>query len=350
MKMESKQNTLSGFANKLIFGIALLAMGIAVFYFLRYMAYINSYEDTNDAQVESYINPVSARVGGFINRVLFEEHQKIKRGDTLVVLDNREYFQKVKEAEALLEDTEAQLGILAAGINSAKTATLVNKDQINAAKAKLWQQEQEVGRFKNLLKAEAVTMSDFEVVQTKYDVSQSDYSAATNNLKTNNSKVLELEARYKSLMAARKRAEAMLDLAKLNLSYTVITSPYSGFTGRKAILEGQQIQPGQPLLSVVNSNLKWVIANFKETQVEGMFIGQAVQVEADAFPEETFHGRIDAIAASTGSKFSLLPTDNSTGNFVKIVQRIPVKITFEEGEADKLKAGMNVKVIVKKRH
>ncbi|QEL03375.1 HlyD family secretion protein [Olivibacter sp. LS-1] len=347
--MKSKQNELIGLSNKITLGVSLLAMCVGVFYFLRYMAYINGYEDTNDAQVESYINPVSARVGGFIDRVLFEEHQQVKRGDTLLVLDNREYLQKVKEAEALLEDTEAQLGVLAASIHSAKTATLVNKDQISAAKAKLWQQEQEVGRFRNLLSAEAVTVSDFEVVQTKYDVLKSDYSAANNSLKTNNSKVLELEARYKSLIAAKKRAEATLDLARLNLSYTVITSPYTGFTGRKALLEGQQIQPGQPLVSVVNSKLKWVIANFKETQVAAMFVGQSVKIEADAFPEKRFHGRIEAIAASTGSKFSLLPTDNSTGNFVKIIQRIPVKIAFEEGEADVLKAGMNVKVIVKKR-
>jgi membrane fusion protein (multidrug efflux system) len=346
--MKAKENIKTDLLNKLIKGIAVLIVVIALFYFVQYLEYAGNYEDTNDAQVESFINPVSARAGGFIKAVLFDEHQRIKQGDTLVILDNREYVQKVKEAESVLEDTKGQLEILDASIKSAKTSTLVNRDLINSAKARLWQQEQDVKRFRNLLNDEAVTLSDFEQVQTKYEVSKSDYSAAINSLKTGDSKVRELQVRYSSLFAARKRAEALLDLARLNLSYTVITSPYSGYTGRKTILEGQQVQAGQPLVSVVNTNDKWVIANFKETQVHGMYIGQPVTIEADAIPGKTFQGKIDAISASTGSKFSLLPADNSTGNFVKIIQRVPVKIIFNERDVEELKAGMNVKVTVKK--
>ncbi len=346
--MKTKENIKTSLVNRLIKGVAILVVVIALFYFIRYLVYAGNYEHTNDAQVESFINPVSARASGYIKAVLFEEHQPIMQGDTLVILDNREYVQKVKESESVLEDTRAQLEILDASIKSAKTSTLVNRDLINSAKARLWQQEQDVKRFRNLLNDEAVTLSDFEQVQTKYDVSKSDYSAAINSLKTGDSKVRELQARYSSLFAARKRAEALLDLARLNLSYTVITSPYSGYTGRKTILEGQQVQAGQPLVSVVNTNNKWVIANFKETQVHGMYVGQPVTIEADAIPGKTFHGKIDAIAASTGSKFSLLPADNSTGNFVKIIQRVPVKIIFNERDVEELKAGMNVKVSVKK--
>lgn len=334
--------------NRLTIGTAILVAVIALIYFVRYLVYAGDYEDTNNAQVESFINPVSARAGGFIKHVLFEEHQQVKQGDTLVILDNREYIQKVKEAESMLEDTKAQQEILDAGIQSAQISTLVNRDQINAARARLWQQEQDVKRFRILLNEEAVTLSDFEQVQTRYDVSKNDYSAAINSLKTGDSKVRELQARYNSLFAARKRAEALLDLARLNLSYTVITSPYSGYTGKKNILEGQQVQAGQPLVSVVNIADKWVIANFKETQVHGMYIGQPVQIKADAVPGKTFRGKIEAISASTGSKFSLLPADNSTGNFVKIIQRVPVKIIFNETDVEELKAGMNVKITVKK--
>lgn len=346
--METKKKKSTGIMNKLTVGIALLVVVVAFIYFARYLMNAGDSEETNDAQVESFINPVSARAGGFIKDVLFEEHQKVNKGDTLVILDDREYIQKVKEAESMLEDTKAQQVILEAGIRSAQTATLVNQDQINAAQARLWQQEQDVKRFKNLLTNEAVTLADYELVQTRYDVSKSDYSAAINSLKTGNSKVQELQARHNSLFAARKRAEALLDLARLNLSYTVITSPYSGFTGRKNILEGQQVQAGQPLVSVVNTNDKWVIANFKETQVSGMYVGQPVEIEADAIDGKIFQGKIEAISASTGSKFSLLPADNSTGNFVKIVQRVPVKIVFKDREVNELKAGMNVKVTVKK--
>jgi membrane fusion protein (multidrug efflux system) len=348
--METKTNTAKRFVNILIKLTAVSVVIVGLIYFVRYLVYSEEYEDTNDAQVDAYVNPVSARAGGFIKEVLFEEHQSIKQGDTLVILDDREYVQRVKEAEALLEDTKAQQEILNAAILSAQTATLVNRDQINSAQARLWQQEQDVKRYKNLLSEEAVTLSDYEQVQTRYDVSKSDHSAAINSLKTGDSKVRELQSRYNSLFAARKRAEALLDLARLNLSYTVITSPYNGYTGRKTILEGQQVQAGQPLVSVVNTNNKWVIANFKETQVHGMYLDQPVEIEADAIPGKTFRGKIEAIAASTGSKFSLLPADNSTGNFVKIVQRVPVKIIFDEPNVEALKAGMNVKVKVKKEN
>ncbi|MDF2187901.1 HlyD family secretion protein [Paraflavitalea sp. CAU 1676] len=340
--------TRKSFVNVLIKLIAVTVVVVALIYLVKYLSYASQYESTNDAQVDAYINPVSARAGGFIKEVLFNEHQAVQQGDTLVILDNREYLQKVKEAESLLEDTRAQQEIHGAAINAAQTATLVNKDQINSAKARLWQQEQDVKRFQNLLKEEAVTLSDFEQVQTKYDISQSDYSAAQNSLKTGDSKVRELQSRYNSLFAAQKRAEALLDLARLNLSYTVIVSPYTGFTGRKNILEGQQVQAGQPLVSIVNTRNKWVIANFKETQVHDMYIGQVVEITADAIPGKSFAGKIDAIAASTGSKFSLLPADNSTGNFVKIVQRVPVKIVFADTAGYVLKAGMNVKISVKK--
>jgi membrane fusion protein (multidrug efflux system) len=347
--MKTEENIKIGFMNRLIKWIAVFVAVIALFFFGWYLVYSGNYEDTNDAQVESFINPVSARASGFIKDVLFEEHQPIQQGDTLVILDNREYIQKVKEAESVLEDTRAQQEILNASIKSAQTATLVNRDQINSAKARFWQQEQDVKRYKNLLNEEAVTLSDFEQVQTKYDVSKSEYNAAISALKTGDSKVRELQSRYNSLFAARKRAEALLDLARLNLGYTVITSPYSGYTGRKTILEGQQVQAGQPLVSVVNTNDKWVIANFKETQVYGMYIGQPVRIEADAIRGKTFQGTIEAISASTGSKFSLLPADNSTGNFVKIIQRVPVKIIFNDRDVEELKAGMNVKITIKKQ-
>lgn len=346
--MTTKENIKPGFISWFIKATAISVIAVALFYFVRYLVYAGNYEDTNDAQVEAFINPVSARAGGFIKDVLFEEHQQVKQGDTLVILDNREYIQKVKEAESMLEDAKGQLEILSAAIASAQTSTLVNRDQIGAAKARLWQQEQDVKRFKNLLHDEAVTLSDFEQVQTRYDVSKNDYNAAINSLKTGDSKVRELQAKYNSLFAFRKRAEALLDLARLNLSYTIITSPYSGYTGRKTILEGQQVQAGQPLVSVVNTADKWVIANFKETQVYGMYVGQPVTIEADAIPDKAFHGKIEAISASTGSKFSLLPADNSTGNFVKIIQRVPVKIIFSDRDVEALKAGMNVKVTVQK--
>lgn len=333
--------------NRILSITAIIIVISGVIYFGSYLVKSSNSEETNDAQVESYINPVSARASGYITKVLFEEHQEVKKGDTLVILDNKEYTFKVQEAAAILEDAYAQIQVLEAGINVAETGVLVSKNQIASAKARLWQQKQDNIRFQKLLADEAVTGQEYEQVKTRYDVAQNDYNASENTLLGNLSKIKELKSRRALLNADIKRKQAVLDLAKVNLGYTVITSPYDGKTGRKTILEGQQVQLGQPLLSIVNESQKWITANFKETQMSQMHVGSRVKITIDAFSGKTYDGKIEAIAASTGSKFSLLPADNSTGNFVKIIQRIPVKIVFaNDKDIQEVRSGMNVTVTV----
>ncbi|MGA9649172.1 HlyD family secretion protein [Pedobacter sp.] len=327
---------------------AILIITCATVYLVRYLMRKNQYTQTNDAQVETFINPVSARAGGFIKKVLFEEHQLVNSGDTLVILEDQEYRQRLNEANAFLEDSRAQQYVLEAGINAAQTSTLVNKDQIQAAHARLVQQQSDIRRYRNLIKEEAVTGADLESVQSRYDVALSDYHAAQSGLKTGNAKVVELRSRKALLDADVKKKLAQLELAKINMNYTVIRAPYSGRMGRKTIQEGQQIQPGQPLVSIVNEREKWVTANFKETQIQGMKVGQSVDIAVDALSDKIYKGKISAISASTGAKFSLLPPDNSTGNFVKIIQRIPVKISFTDLDISEIRSGMNVTVSVHK--
>lgn len=332
--------------------ITLIAIGVIIagaIYFFQYWKFSEHYEETNDAQVESYINPVSARAGGYIQRVYFNEHQLVKQGDTLVILDDREYRAQLQVAEAAMDDAHAQLTVLAAAIYSAKTGTQVNQDQIDGALARYVQQEQDIKRYTNLVKEEAATGADMEQVKARYDVAESDYNAAQNSLKTNNARIAELKTHFALLQADIKRKQAALELAQLNISYTIIRAPYSGRLGRKNILEGQQIQPGQPLVSIINEGEKWITANYKETQVADMYVGQPVEIRVDAINNKVFKGRILAIAGSTGSRFSLLPPDNSTGNFVKIIQRVPVKIEFTDDQAGNIIPGMNVTVAVKKR-
>lgn len=318
-------------------------------YFLHYWKYSGDYEETNDAQVESYINPVSARAGGYIQRVCFSEHQLVRQGDTLVILDDREYRAQLDAAEAAIEDAHAQQAVLTAGIRAAEAGTLVNVDQIKGAQARYVQQQQDIRRYTNLVREEAATGADLEQVKARYDVAESDYSAAQNGLKTNQARIAELKTHFALLQADIKRKQAALDLARLNLSYTIIRAPYSGRLGRKSILEGQQIQPGQPLVSIINESEKWITANYKETQVANMYVGQPAEIRVDAIAGRVFKGKIIAIAGSTGSRFSLLPPDNSTGNFVKIIQRVPVKIEFTGEKAGNVIPGMNVTVAVKKR-
>jgi len=332
----------------IIFNAAvILIIVVTLFFFLRYIIRSGNYEETNDAQVEAYINPISARVGGYIQKINFEEHQFVNVGDTLVVIDNREYLTKVMESEAALEDAKAKLQVLDAEIATAKTGTSVNNDMISVAKAKYIEKQQDLKRYKNLLKEEAATLQEFQQMQSKYDVASSEFNASKNNLKTTNSKIIELEAKHGLLKAEIKQKEAQLEFAKINLGYTVIIAPYSGRLGRKTIQEGQQIQAGQSLVPIINEGQKWVTANFKETQIENMKVGQDVEIKIDGFENKIYYGKIEAIAGSTGSKFSLLPADNSTGNFVKITQRIPVKIKFSDKEINEIKAGMNVIVSVK---
>jgi membrane fusion protein (multidrug efflux system) len=330
-----------------VVGIVLILAGAV--YFFRYWQYSNGYEETNDAQVESCLNPLSARAGGYIQQIRFNEHQVVKKGDTLVVLDDREYRAQLQAAEAAMEDAQAQLTVLSAGISSAETGTHVNRDQIKAAKARYVQQEQDIRRYINLVKEEAATGADLEQAKARYDIAESDYSGAQNGLRTSHARIAELKTHFALLQADIKRKQSALELARLNLSYTVIRAPYTGRLGRKTIMAGQQIQSGQPLVSIINEGEKWITANYKETQVGGMYIGQPVEIRVDAIDGRIFKGRIIAIAGSTGSRFTLLPPDNSTGNFVKIIQRVPVKIGFEDGGAGKVIPGMNVNVAVKKR-
>jgi membrane fusion protein (multidrug efflux system) len=346
--MKKAKNTIHP-GNIVLTVIAAIVVVVGIVFFIRYWQYSKHYEETNDAQVESYINPVSARAGGYIQRVCFNDHQLVKAGDTLVILDDREYKAQLQAAEAAMEDANSQLTVLAASIHSAETGISVNEDQIKGAQARYVQQQQDIRRYTNLVKEEAATGADLEQVKARYDVAESDYSAAQNSLKTNLARIAEMKTHFALLQADIKRKQAALELARLNLSYTVIKAPYGGRLGRKNIMEGQQIQPGQPLVSIINQGEKWITANYKETQVKDMYVGQAVEIRVDAIEGKVFKGKIAAIAGSTGARFSLLPPDNSTGNFVKIIQRVPVKIEFDDKQAENIVPGMNVMVAVKKR-
>jgi membrane fusion protein (multidrug efflux system) len=334
--------------NTVITIVALIVLIIAGIYFGKICRHSSAVEETNDAQVEAYLNPVSARAAGYIQHILFEENQGVHQGDTLVTLDDREYRNKVEEAEAAVQETRAQLIVLAAGILSAETGTKVNKDQIASAKARLWQQQQDIHRYENLLKEEAATGQEYEQVKARYDVAVSEYDAAGNTLRTNYTKIDELRTHRALLVADLRRKQTQLEFARINLSYTIITAPYSGRLGRKTIQEGQQIQAGQPLITIVSENNKWITANFKETQLYALRPGKIVDIELDAIPGKVFKGHVESISPGTGAKFSLLPPDNATGNFVKIVQRIPVKLLFNDTSLGDVRIGMNALVTVKK--
>ncbi len=191
--------------------ILIIAGGI---YFFDYLKQNKNYEETNDAQVESYINPVSARAGGYIEKVLFNEHQLVKQGDTLIILDNSEYLAQLESAEASFEDARAQLTVLSATIHSAESGTQINRDQINGAHAKYIQQQQDIRRYENLVHEEAATGAELEQVKARYDVSESDYSAAQNGLRTNQAKIAELKNSFRSFTSRYQEKRSHFEVGK----------------------------------------------------------------------------------------------------------------------------------------
>ncbi|GAA4311986.1 HlyD family secretion protein [Mucilaginibacter gynuensis] len=341
--------------DKLITRITTWIAGIAGAVLLVWGAYtllhLFKYEETDDAQVEAYINPITARVSGFVKEIRYDENQDVKKGDTLLIIDSREYQLQKQEAGAGLENARQQVEVLESNVHTAEKVAAVNNAQIAAAKAKLVKQEQEYERFVKLYEAESATKQQMENVQSALEVARSDYQAAINNYQASLSRVNDSRSQISPVMAEIKRRELVLQRNDLDVSYTVVTAPYDGKMGKRTIQPGQQIQLGQTLAYIVDEETGlWVVANFKETQLRHMHIGETVEVTTDAYPDKMIKGQIISLSPATGSRFSLLPPDNATGNFVKIAQRVPVKIKIDNRDANVayLSAGMNASVTVPK--
>jgi membrane fusion protein (multidrug efflux system) len=310
-------------------------------YFWRYVRY----EVTNDAYIDQYVAPLNIRVAGYIREVRFVEHQAVHRGDTLLILDNREYQIKVKEAEAALLDARGSQDVLHSGIEVSHTNVSVQDANIAEAKARLWQLEQDYRRFERLMKDESVTEQQYEQAKAAYDAAEARYRALLSQRQAAVAQYTETDKKKVSAQAAILLREADLDMARLNLSYTVLIAPYDGTIGRRTLEPGQYVQGGQTISYLVRNEDKWVTANYKETQITHIFVGQQVRIKVDAFPHKIFHGEVTSISGATGSKYSLVPTDNSAGNFVKVQQRIPVRIELRDippHEMQQLRAGMMV--------
>lgn len=311
--------------------------------------HLNSDLYTNDAQIEEYINPVNTRIPGYIKEVRFTEHQHVKKGDTLVLIDDREYNIQVEQAEAAYLAANASKNVTASNVNTVESGLRISDANIAAAKARLWNAEKQFHRYENLLTEGAATQQQFDQVKSEYDALAAQTKALLQQRTTTGLSAAEASQKIPVNNADIKRTHALLEYAKLNLSYTVITAPYDGVTGRRTIQEGQLLQAGQTLLSYVRNGSSWVVANYKETQIARLSIGQKVKMRVDGFSGQELDGVVSAIAEATGSRFSAIPTDNSTGNFIKVQQRIPVRIEFVKNDtnAELLKhfrAGMNVEV------
>lgn len=332
------------------FGIVLLTgmLGWAMLYLWRNL----QYEQTNDAQIDAYLSPISAKVGGYISKIYYNDNQQVHQGDTLVLIEKDEYRLKQKAAAAELLSSRTKLPILAASEETQSKNIAVISAQLMGGQAKLEQQRKEFERYKNLLADESTTQQKFDLVNTTLLSQQSDYAQTIASLEAAKSKLKDIQAQRAAIAAEINIKTALLERQELDLRYTVITAPFDGRIGKKTIQQGQLVQPGQTLAFLLNeAEKKWVIANFKETQIKSFHIGQRVAIETDAYPEEVFSGVIESLSPTTGARYSLLPPDNATGNFVKIIQRIPVriKLTDKSEMLSKLSPGMNANVYVLKK-
>lgn len=343
----------------LIFGIFILLGGSYGVY--KYMHSL-AHETTDDAQVEKNMNPIIPRVGGYITKVYVKDNDFVKKGDTLFTIDSRDYAVKVEEARAALIGAEENYAVSKADIGTAQANVSVSDANVQStvgsienAKIRLTRATNDYERYANLYKNHSITKQQFEQAEAAKLEAQNqvkilqDQQRASAYQKTVAASKTNVTAKQAEVAAANiERAKAVLSAAQLNLNYTVVTAATDGQVSKIAIQPGQMIQPGQSLFYIVNNNETWVIANFKETQLNKMVIGQKVSIKADAFPDQEFEGTIASFSPATGSKFSILPPDNATGNFVKTIQRLPVKISLESAneKVKLLRPGMNVEVDV----
>ena len=286
----------------LISAILILALVVTGF-----IVYNLQFQSTDDAYVENHTVQVAPKVSGHIVQVLVTDNQKVKKGDLVAVIDNKDYKVALDKASALYEKALAGQKVAKANFNATQI-------EIKNAKADL-------ERYQNLYKTGAVSKQQLDMVQTKYESTQARLVNADENVMS--------EAQNKVADADIKSLKAAKEQAQLNLSYTKIYAPQDGTVSNKRVEVGTYVQVGSPLFVIVPNDV-WVVANFKENQVGLMRAGQPVDIKIDAYPNKVFKGKIDSIQRAAGAKASLFPPENAVGSFVKIVQRIPVKIVFDE--------------------
>lgn len=342
--------------------LALLVLGSGAFGFTKYN-HAQHHEETDNAHIEANISPVIPRVSGYVQDVRVKDNQRVKKGDTLLILDDRDLRVKLEQAQAALSTAQSNLGAAKASTSAASAniatsrASVATIDaQIDAAKVNVWRTAQDYERYANLIKDHSITQQQYEqalaakqTAERQLQVLQEQKRQAATQTNAVASQSGATAEQIGVAGAVIKQRQADVHDAELHLSYTVITAPADGLVSKVNVQPGQFIQAGQSLFSIVLNNEKWVIANFKETQLDRMKEGQKVTINVDAFPDKHFEARVTSFSPATGSSFALLPPDNATGNFVKVVQRVPIKIEFNnpsDPDLQVLRAGMNAEVDV----
>jgi len=347
-----------------VFLILLIAIIIGGGWFgISKYTYAEHHEETDDAQIQADISPVIPRVSGYVNAIRVKDNQSVKKGDTLLVLDDRDLKLKVDQAEAALATAKSNVQAARAntqaarsGIGSSEAYVNTIDAQIATAQVNVTRTTQDYDRYANLIQDHSITQQQYEEAVAAKQIAERQLQVLEQQKKQASTQTgvvsTQSNATAKQIGVSEsmvKQREVEVEDAKLNLSYAVITAPEDGKVSRVNVQEGQYLQAGQAVFSIVHNSRIWVVANFKETQYKKMRVGQKVIVHADAFPKHDFEATLSSFSPATGAEFALLPPDNASGNFVKVVQRLPIKIEFANNAdtlIQRLKAGMNVDVNV----
>lgn len=332
-----------------VFAVALLVA--AVVWVCAKFVHLGSVEFTENAHIEQHIVPVDARIQGFVKEVRFGEYEHVEKGDTLLIIEDAEFRFLLAQAEANYVNATTDKSAMHNVISTTRTNIAVTEATIEEARIRLENAERNYLRYKNLLADAAVTRQQYDNMATEWEAAKARYEVLVKQRESVEAVSREQNTRLGQNDAGIAVAEAALDLARLNLSYTVVLAPCSGTTGRKDIHVGQLVRPGQRIVDIVDEREKWVVANYKETQIENIRPGAEVEIEVDAVPDVLFKGVVRSLSQATGGSMSMLPQDNSSGNFIKIEQRIPVLIDFTDDNDSEALAragvGMNVECTVK---
>ncbi len=330
-----------------LFFVLLIVAGAAFFMF-RWMVERQNYESTDNAYLKTNQVLITPQVQGYITQLLMEDNQSVKQGDILAVIDDRDYQAKLADAEAKVAEELAHIQRLQANKNT-QHANIASADAtVSVVEAKRQQINQDLKRFNALIERGSAPRQSLDKIEAESKQataelrgSQAAVTAQQKQLTSFDSEIAEAEARV-------KQAQAQVELAKLDVEHTKIRAPFTGVIGHRGVQIGSQVQAGMALAYLLETGKIWADANFKETQLKAMKIGQPVEIHIDAYPDVKFTGKVASFSPASGSEFSILPAENATGNFTKIVRRVPVKIVFDANtDTALLKSGLSVTVKVR---
>lgn len=323
--------------------IAALAICIGYYFIL------NSHESTDNAYLKADVTILRPKVTGYLNEILIEDNQHVKEGTIVARINDEDYQARLKQAEANFQLANAKILTIEEQIKLHQNTIKDMEEKSLSSLASLDRAKKELDRANLLAKDKAISTQIVDKAIENEKTAQAVYNSSKENVNSSYQQLNVLNAQSNEAKAMLENSNASLELAKIDLKNTILTMPVDGYISKRNLIIGNLIQPGQALAYVVPSDKVWVVANFKEVQIQNMKAGQEVRIEVDSYPGEEFKGVIDSLSPASGAEFSVLPPENATGNFTKIVQRIPVKINIiNEGSNKSLKPGMSCIVTLTK--